>query len=80
MAKAKENRIDVVNVRLVKEPALYSTEPIKTPDDVLRVVADELKSYDREVFAIINLKSNGQLTLMSAASEPLMLPLFHREK
>ena len=41
---------------------------------------NEMQSYDREVFAIINLKSNGQLTLMSAASEPLMLPLFHREK
>lgn len=68
MAKAKENRIDVVNVRLVKKPALYSTEPIKTPEDVLRVVADELKSYDREVFAIINLKSNGQIINLNVCS------------
>ena len=68
MAKAKENRIDVVNVRLVKEPALYSAEPVKTPDDVLRVVADELKSYDREVFAIINLKSNGQIINLNVCS------------
>lgn len=68
MAKAKENRIDVVNVRLVKEPALYSSEPIKTPEDVLRVVADELKSYDREVFAIINLKSNGQIINLNVCS------------
>ena len=68
MAKAKENRIDVVNVRLVKEPALYSAEPIKTPADVLRVVADEIKSYDREVFAIINLKSNGQIINLNVCS------------
>ena len=68
MAKAKENRIDVVNVRLVKEPALYSAQPIKTPEDVLRVVADELKSYDREVFAIINLKSNGQIINLNVCS------------
>ena len=68
MAKHAENRIDVVNVRLVKEPALYSTEPIKTPEDVLRVVADELKSYDREVFAIINLKSNGQIINLNVCS------------
>ena len=68
MAKPAENRIDVVNVRLVKEPALYSTEPIKTPEDVLRVVADELKSYDREVFAIINLKSNGQIINLNVCS------------
>ena len=46
MAKAKENRIDVVNVRLVKEPALYSAEPIKTPDDVLRVVADDVRAQN----------------------------------
>ena len=68
MAKAKENRIDVVNVRLVKEPALYSAQPIKTPEDVLRVVADELKSYDREVFAIINLKTNGQIINLNVCS------------
>ena len=68
MAKRAENRIDVVNVRLVKEPALYSTEPIKTPEDVLRVVADELKSYDREVFAIINLKTNGQIINLNVCS------------
>ena len=68
MAKHAENRIDVVNVRLVKEPALYSTEPIKTPEDVLRVVADELKSYDREVFAIINLKTNGQIINLNVCS------------
>lgn len=68
MAKHAENRIDVVNVRLVKEPALYSAQPIKTPEDVLRVVADELKSYDREVFAIINLKSNGQIINLNVCS------------
>ena len=52
--------VKVVNVRLVKEPSLYSTEPIQTPQDVLEVVAKELATYDREVFAILNLKSNGQ--------------------
>ena len=52
--------IKVVNVRLVKEPTLYSTEPIRSPDDVLKVVASELAKYDREVFAVLNLKTNGQ--------------------
>lgn len=52
--------IKVVNVRLVKEPSLYSTEPIRSPDDVLKVVASELAKYDREVFAVLNLKTNGQ--------------------
>ena len=49
--------IKVVNVRLVREPSLYSTEPIRSPDDVLKVVAKELAKYDREVFAVLNLKS-----------------------
>lgn len=68
MARAKENKINVVNVRLVKEPSLYSAEPIKTPEDVLNAVANELKQYDREVFAIINLKTNGQIINLNVCS------------
>ena len=45
---------------MVKEPSLYSTEKIKSPEDVLRIIAKELSTYDREVFAVLNLKSNGQ--------------------
>ncbi len=51
---------EVVNIRMVKEPSIYSTEKIRTPDDVLRVIANELATYDREVFAVLNLKTNGQ--------------------
>ncbi len=68
MARSKENKINVVNVRLVKEPSLYSAEPIKTPEDVLNAVANELKQYDREVFAIINLKTNGQIINLNICS------------
>lgn len=55
-----------MNVRLVKEPSLYAETPVKSSSpksssDVLRAVADELKLYDREVFAILNLKTNGQI-------------------
>jgi DNA repair protein RadC len=58
--RPNDEKIEVVNIRMVKEPSLYSTEKIKSPEDVLRVIADELKSYDREVFAVLNLKTNGQ--------------------
>lgn len=68
MTKKKENELNVVNIRLVKEPSLYSTEKIATPDDVLRVIADELSTYDREVFAILNLKSNGQVINLNICS------------
>ncbi len=68
MARNKENEIKVVNIRLVKEPSLYSTEPIKTPDDVLKVIAKELATYDREVFLILNMKTNGQVININVCS------------
>ena len=68
MPKKKENEIKVVNIRLVKEPSLYSTKPINSPDEVLKVVANELKTYDREVFAILNVKTNGQPINLSICS------------
>ena len=58
--RPNDEKIEVVNIRMVKEPSLYSTEKIKSPEDVLRVIAEELKTYDREVFAVLNLKTNGQ--------------------
>ena len=68
MTKKQENELKVVNIRLVKEPSLYSTEKIATPDDVLKVIAKELSTYDREVFAILNLKSNGQVINLNICS------------
>ena len=68
MTKKKENELKVVNIRLVKEPSLYSTEKIATPDDVLKVIAKELSTYDREVFTILNLKSNGQVINLNICS------------
>ena len=54
------NEIQVVNIRMVKEPSLCSTEKITGPEDVKKVIAKELSTYDREVFAVLNLKTNGQ--------------------
>ena len=68
MARHKGNSIDVVNVRLVKDPSIYAADPIKTPQDVLNAVANELKQYDREVFAIINLKTSGQTINLNICS------------
>ena len=52
------------NIRLVKEPSLYSPESIKSPEDVVKVIAKELSTYDREVFLVLNLKLNGQIINM----------------
>ena len=59
MIEARE--LQVVNVRLVKEPSLYSPEPVTSPEDVLRVIANELATYDREVFAMLNLFRQSNL-------------------
>lgn len=68
MPKKKENELKVVNIRLVKEPSLYSADPIKSPQDVMKVIANELATYDREVFLILNLKVNGQVINMNVCS------------
>ena len=68
MPKKKENELKVVNIRLVKEPSLYSENTISSPRDVVELVAKELATYDREVFAVLNLKSNGQVINMNVCS------------
>ncbi len=53
MGRKKEHRLDNVAIRLVKEPPLYSTEPINTPEKAVELLSDVLSEYDREVFAVI---------------------------
>ena len=62
------NEIRVVNIRMVREPSLYSETPVSTPQDVMEVIAKEFSTYDREVFGILNLKSNGQIINMNICS------------
>ena len=62
------NELKVVNIRLVKEPSLYSKEPISSPRDVTKLIADELSQYDREVFAVLNLKTSGEVINLNIVS------------
>lgn len=50
--------LEQVAIRMVKEPPLYSDRPLNTPESVVKLMADTLKEYDREVFAIINLRTD----------------------
>lgn len=68
MTENKDNELKVVNVRLVREPSLYAEKPIRTSDDAVKLLADELSQYDREVFCVLNLKTNGQVINMNIAS------------
>ena len=62
-----ENELDV-NIRLVKEPSLYSEKILDSPQAVVELMAKELAQYDREVFCVLNMKSNGQIINMNMVS------------
>lgn len=55
-----QNEVRVVNIRMVREPSLYSEDRITCPEDAVKAIAKDLATYDREVFAVLNLKTNGQ--------------------
>lgn len=56
--QAEEGRfkLEQVAIRMVKERPLYSKTPIRSPKDAIRVMADALLDYDREVFAVVNFR------------------------
>ena len=56
MIQNKPFHLDKVAIRMVKEPPLYSEAPINNPQDAIRLMADTLSDYDREVFAVINFR------------------------
>lgn len=45
---------------MVKEPPLYSSEPVKRPSDAVRLVRELLQSYDREAVVIVNLDTRAK--------------------
>ena len=58
MPKKKPYKLDRVAIRMVKEPPLYSDVPLSNPEAVIKVMRDVFKEYDREVVALVSLKSN----------------------
>ena len=62
------NELKVVNVRLVKDESLYSDREIHSKYDAIEIMGNELRKYDREVFCVLNLKSNGSVINMNVVS------------
>ena len=60
--------LEQVAIRMVKEPPLYSETPVTNSDDAVRLLAEALRDYDREVFGAVNFKTNGQPINMNIAS------------
>ena len=54
----KPYSLDKVAIRMVKEPPLYSSTPVRSPDDAVRLVSEMLKGYDREVFCLVNFRND----------------------
>lgn len=48
-----------VAVRLVEEPPLLSKEPLNSPEKAVNALAEEIRSYDREVVAVINMHTDS---------------------
>lgn len=53
--------LDVVQVRLVKEAPWYSDSPVTSSEDVAKLMIKEFGDYDREVFCILNLATDGKV-------------------
>lgn len=56
MDNRKLFHLDQAAIRMVKEPPLYSDIPMNGPQAVIKLLADTFKDYDREVFAVVNLR------------------------
>lgn len=62
------SELQIVNIRLVREPSIYSEKQLDSPQAVLELISKELAQYDREIFCILNMKSNGQVINMNMVS------------
>ena len=58
MSSTRPYKLDRVAIRMVKEPPLYSSEPLRSPEAAVKVIADMLRQYDREAFCIVNLRND----------------------
>lgn len=52
-------KLEKVSVRLNKDAPLMSGDPVKAPEDAVKLLGKEMCELDREVVCIINLKADG---------------------
>ena len=68
MESGSEFELKVVRVRLVEEPPFYSKQKLSSPQAVLDVVGEELESYDRELFCILNMDAKMRAVNLNIVS------------
>ncbi|MDD3138080.1 MAG: JAB domain-containing protein [Lachnospiraceae bacterium] len=79
MENDKLFHLDQVSIRMVEAPPLASDYPINSPKAAIKLMADILKDYDREVVAVINLRPdlkpiNMNIVSMGALDQSLIHP------
>ena len=58
MPKKNDFKLDVVQVRLVKDAPIYSEHSFNNPADIAAVMGDCMCQFDREVICVVNLRSD----------------------
>lgn len=66
--KTNMYRLNQVAIRMVEMQPLLSDVPMDGPEAAVKVMADMLKDYDREVVAIVNLQTDGKPINMNVVS------------
>ena len=76
----KTHKIDVVSIRLVEEPPLYSSKELKNPCDVAELFQDFLKDCDREMFCFREENILPEYFQMEEVAAEQSLPYVKSEK
>lgn len=59
--KPLKDELELVQIRLVPEKTLYSTEKINSPWQAVDLLADEIRDLDKEVLCVLNLDSTNRV-------------------
>ena len=62
------NELEVVNIRLVKEPSIISEKPIGSPNDAVELIGQFMSQFDREVVCVLNIATDGTPISLNIAS------------
>lgn len=62
------DELQVVRIRLVDSPPLYSKKQLKSPQAVYQFLSDEFSGLDREMVCVLNLKTNGEVINLNVVS------------
>ena len=58
MPKKNDFKLDVVQVRLVKDAPIYSEHAFNNPADIAATMGECMCQFDREVVCVVNLRSD----------------------